>query len=183
MEALNKLVTYIEALDRRQFKFHVLGFFTAIVLLAGLFLYYLAESKNDLIVRLQALNKLATKGCQIIDVHRRLVKDEQHLKQVLEQKRGFVLQAFFEQVCRDLSMTPEAGWAPKEEHISDIFNEIILTAIFKNVTSEKVVKLLNMLNKEEIVYLKGFNLKNNNNRTITISVTIATKRYKSSIES
>ncbi|MBM3892805.1 hypothetical protein FJ365_00190 [Candidatus Dependentiae bacterium] len=182
MEALNKLVAYLETLDRRQFKFHVLGFFTAIVLLAGLFLYYLAESKNDLIVRLQALNKLATKGCHIIDIHRRIVKDEQRLKQVLEQKRGFVLQAFFEQICRDLSMTPEAGWAPKEEHISDVFDEIILTATFKNVTSDKVVKSLNMLNKEEIVYIKDFHAKNNSNKTITISVTIATKRYKSSIE-
>jgi len=79
-------------------------------------------------------------------------------------------------------MTPEAGWAPKEEHISDVFDEIILTATFKNVTSDKVVKSLNMLNKEEIVYIKDFHAKNNSNKTITISVTIATKRYKSSIE-
>jgi hypothetical protein len=182
MEALNKLVAYIEILDRRQFRLHVLGFFTAVVMLAGLFLYYIADSKNDLIIRLQALNKLAIKGCQIIDIHRRLVKDEQHLKQVLEQKRGFSINAFFEQVCRDLSITAEAGWAPREEHVGDMFDEITLTATFKNLTSDKVVKILTMLNKEEIVYLKDFQVKNSNNKTITISVTIATKRYKSSIE-
>ena len=182
MEALNKIVAYIETLDRHQFRLHVLGFFAGIMVFAGMFLYYIAESKNDLIQRLQALNKLAIKGCQIIDTNRRLVKDEQHLKQVLEQKRGFSIQAFFEQVCRDQNLTAEPGWATRPEHVSDIFDEIILTANFKNLTSDKVVKLLDTLNKEEIVYLKELQLKNTSNKTIAISITIATKCYKSSLE-
>jgi hypothetical protein len=182
MEALDKIVAYIEALDKRQFRFHILGFFAGIVLIAGSILSYIASSKMDLINRLQALNKMAIKGCQIIDTHRRLVKDEQHLKLVLEQKRGFSIQAFFEQICREQSLTAEAGWATRSDHVSDIFDEITLTAHFKNLTTEKLVKFLDTLNKEEIVYLKDLQIKNSSNKTIATSITIATKCYKSSLE-
>ncbi len=183
MEALNRIVGYIEALDRHNFRLHVCAFFAGIILVASMLLYYIHSSKHDLISQLQILNKLAVKSCHIIDSNRRLAKDEQRLKNLLEQKRGFSIQAFFEQFCRDQNITAETGWAARPaEHVSDIFDEIILTARFKDLTSNKLVKILDALNKEEIVYLKELQIKTGTSKKIAVSVTMATKCYKSSLE-
>ncbi len=182
MEALNKIVAYIETLDRRHFRLHVLGFFAGVILITSSLLYYLQSNKNSLILRLRALNNLAVKGCHIIANNNSLTKDEQRLKQLLDQKRGFSIQAFFEQFCRDQSLAAEPGWATRPEHVSDIFDEMILSASFKELTSDKLVKLLDALNKEEIVYLKELQIKKSANKKIAVSMTIATKCYKSSLE-
>jgi|688.fasta_scaffold512777_2 hypothetical protein len=182
MEALNKIIAYIETLDRRHFRLHVLGFMVGIVTISAGLLYTIQSKKEALIQRLQVLNNLAIKANEIIATNTSITKDEQRLKELLMQKRGFSIQAFFEQFCREQNVNPEAGWATKQERVSDIFDEIVLTAQFKNLTSDKLVKLLDALNKEEIVYLKDLQIKSTPNKKISVSMTMATKSYKSSLD-
>ncbi|NDD55154.1 hypothetical protein EBZ39_15040 [bacterium] len=181
-ELFNKLVAYVEALEGRDFRLHMAGFLGGLCVVTGLMVYSVQEKKRDLITKLQALNKQTIKAYHIIEDNRRMAKEELRLRQKLDQERDFTINGFFEQFCREQNLTPEIGWEARSEQVNDKFYEVLLSATFKDLTADRLVKALDELNKKDIVYVKECTIKTTNNRKINVGLTIATKRYKSAVE-
>lgn len=178
MEAFNKFAAYIQNLDRKQLQKYILIFLSIIAILSGIEIYYINNQKKDLIGEIKQLNILANKAIKIIEDNKRMSKEEQRLKDIFEKEKDFTIQGYFEQFCKEQEITPERGWDVRTESINEKFDEIALTATIKELTTEKLVKIISALDQKEIVYIKELIIRNENNGKISIEITIATKKYK-----
>lgn len=182
MEFFIKLSAYIQNLNSQQFKKNYLIFLLGVgVLLAGL-IYYLYVQKEQLITRINQMNKLAAQTQNIILDNRKMIKAEQRLKDILDQNKDFGIKGFFEQFCKENNLNPEQGWDTTTEPVNEKFDEIILPASFKGLSSEQLVKILQDLDKKEIVFIKELTIHNEESGKISCDITMATKRYKYILE-
>lgn len=178
MEVLNKLIIYLDALDQREFKIHIIGFLASILGIGCFMVYSIQSSKSELLQKLRTLNTQTVKAYQIIENNREIVKDELRLRQKLDAEKDFSIRSYFEQFYRDQGLTPEGSWETRTESVNEKFDEIFLPVTFKDLTSDRLVKALNELNKKDIVFIKECAIRATNNNKINVSLTIATKRYK-----
>jgi len=111
-----------------------------------------------------------------------MTKEEQRLKDILDKNKDFTMPGFFEQFCREQNIVPEQGWNPLSEPVNDKFDEIILKATFKGLSTEKLVKIIEALDKKEIVYIKQLEIHNEGENKINVDLTLATKKYKTLLE-
>lgn len=182
MEVLKKLAVYIQSLDRKQLQKYTLFFLLAVAMVIGTLTYYLYSTQVSLVKEIYQLHALANKSLKIVEENRKMSKEEQRLRDILEKDRSFTIKGFFEQFCKEQDIVPERGWDSSAQSVNEKFDEIALTATFKGQTTEKLVKILTALDQKEIVYIKELVVRNENNGKITFDITIATKQDKAIIE-
>ena len=178
MDVFKKIVDYLQAMDQKQFRRLMLFFFACVVCIVGLVTYYIQRQKTDLINHIKQLHKLAEKSITIIQDHRKMALEEQRLKAILDKNKDFTMKVFFEQFCREQNLIPEAGWDARTEPVNERFDEVILPATFKNLNTEKLVKILEELDKKELVYIKTMSIRSEEKKQLTANITLATKKYK-----
>ena len=102
------------------------------------------------------------------------------LQKLLEQEKDFDLNVFFEKFCAQFKITPFESWDTTTQSFagSDKFDEVLLNATFKQLTTQQLVTILEELNKNELVYIKELNITNEETKTITVNIIIATKKFK-----
>ena len=169
---------YLDALGQREFKMHVIGFLASVLSIGCFMVYSIQSSKKDLLKKLQALNTQTIKAYKIIENNREIVKDELRLRQKLDMEKDFSIRGYFEQFYRDQGLSPDGNWETRTEPMNEKFDEIVLPVTFKGLTSDQLVKALIELNKKDIVFLKECAIRSTNNNKINVTMTIATKRYK-----
>jgi hypothetical protein len=182
MELLNRLVAQIQVMDHKQLQKYLFVALGVIVCCVVGLIYYLHQYNNDLLIRIKQLRTLSEKAAKIIEENKRMVKEEQRLKELLEANKEFKMQGFFEQFCRDQSITPEVGWDTRSEQVSEKFDEITLPATFKGQTTESLVIILDALEKKEIVYIKDLTIRTESPGKISFDIILATKKYKAFAE-
>lgn len=184
MEALNKIASFIQNLDSKQSQKLIASILGGITLGICIVTYVIQQNKTELIEKIKQLNTLAEKAARVIADNKRMTDEEFRLKDILDKNKDFTIKGFFEQFCRDMGIAPEAGWDTRTETINEKFDEISLPAVFKNQTTEVLVKILDTLDKKEIVYLKELTIKRDKDiqGKISFDITIAAKRYKSLLE-
>jgi len=106
--------------------------------------------------------------------------EEERIKALLDDNKGFSIKTFFETLTLDQKLKPELGWDTEVRSIegNDTFDEIILTATFKKQTTQSLVSLLNVLERSEIVYIKELDIKKEEKKTISFEIILATKKRK-----
>ncbi len=179
MEFLAKIAAYIQNLEHKQFKNYLLMSLLGVACAAGGIVYYIQLKNIELINKFKQVQSLTEKAYKIIADNRAMVKDEKRFKEQLDNNKDFTIQSFFEQFCREQSLTPEPNWNPRSEEVNEKFDEITLPATFKGLTSDKLVQVLDALDKKEIVYIKELTLRKEEASKITCDIIIATKKYKS----
>lgn len=182
MEALNKIAAYVQGLDPRNFQKYLAITLASVALACGLLIFYLNSKNSELITRIKQLRTLSEKSFRIIQENREMVKEELRWKEKLDKEQNFTMQGFFEQFCKEQSITPEQGWNVRTESVSEKFDEISLPATFKDQTTEQLVKILAALEKKEIVYIKELVIRAQSPGKISFDITLATKKYKSLTE-
>jgi len=182
MEALKKFAAYIQNLDTKQSQKFILITLSAVTICVCGLTYFIQEKKDELITKITQLNKLAEKAARIIVDNKKMTEKEFHLKDILDKNKDFTIKGFFEQFTRDLGITAESGWETRSETINEKFDEVTLPAVFKGQTSESLVKFLETLDKNEMVYLKELSIKKEAQGKITFDVVLATKQYKPLLE-
>ncbi len=182
MELLNKLVAQIQDTDPKQLQKYLFISLGAVICFVVGLLYYINQFNSDLIIRIKQLRNLSEKAAKIIQENKRMVKEELRLKDLLEANKDFKIQGFFEQFCRDQSITPEVGWDTRTEQVSEKFDEVTLPATFKNQTTESLVTILDALEKKEIIYIKDVTIRTEAPGKISFDITLATKKYKAFAE-
>ncbi|MCK4650770.1 hypothetical protein KAT08_01215 [Candidatus Babeliales bacterium] len=182
MKVLNQLTDYIQNLKEKDFKKYLTIFLIVTVFLAVGTTYYFYDKNNKLILQIKKLDGLIKQTIKLIKEHKTIKGKEKQLEKLLEKNKDFDIRSFFESFCKEKHITPEPAWdtttIPLE---SDKFDEIELTATLKNLTTQKLVEIIQSLNKKEIIYIKEITITNEKNKTITIDITLAAKKYKKGI--
>jgi hypothetical protein len=182
MDVLNKIATYIQNLDRKQFQRLLLISLLATAMIIGMLTYFVQQQKSDLIAYITQLHTLTDKSFKIIAENKKMAKEEQRLKEILDKNKDFSMKGFFEQFCREQNIVPEQGWDARTESVNEKFDEMVLPATFKGLNTEKLTKIIEALDKKEIVYIKALTIRNDEEKKINAEITLATKKYKTLLE-
>ncbi|MCF7799579.1 hypothetical protein K9L05_01295 [Candidatus Babeliales bacterium] len=182
MRLLTNFAVYIQNLNRKNFEKYLLIFLVFIILLAGISIYYIYNTSTNLVTDIKNLEKTSNDIVQIIDKNEKLDKKADELKKLLDKNENFNVRVFFEQFIKEQNLTPEPNWAntaftlPVEGN--DKFDEVGLTATFKNQTTENLIKVIENLSKNQMIYIKDLIIKNQENKKIEVTMTLAAKKYR-----
>ncbi len=179
MEFLGNAAEYILSLDSRQFMQHIGVFLGFCLLSGGGAVYYIYTLRSGYIEELKQLHVTTVKSRKIISDYEIVQNEEERVRGLLDDNKTFNMKSYFEQFCKQNNINPEFGWDTDSRSIegNDAFDEIILQAQFNNQTTEKLVSVLNNLDKNEIVYTKELEILREE-KTISFTLTIATRKHK-----
>lgn len=180
MKIIYNITTFIENLNKKDFDKYLKITIASLIFLAIAFIYFFYNKNEQLIQQIKKTHNLTLKTVDIVKTFEKMQKEEERLEKLLEIDKDFNIKTFFEQFCSQQNITPEANWeaTTQEFNGSDKFDEVILPVTFKNETTQKLVTILEELNKKEIVYIKELVIKNENNGKIIFDITLATKKLK-----
>ncbi|MFH0898052.1 MAG: hypothetical protein V1855_00550 [bacterium] len=178
MELLTKLAEKIQHLSPKEFQKYFTIFFVAILgAILGLVYYIYAES-TELVASMKKIESLSGKSIALINKFERIQSEEDQIMALIEKNKDFDLREYFETFYKSQGLNPEGGWGTTANVLNPEFDEIELSASFKGQTTEKLVKILQELDKQKIVYVKELRMKADKNKTIIVDITIATLRKK-----
>ena len=179
MEFLVKITNRIQQLNKKEFERYLIGGLAVVVLLMGCLVYFIHAKSNDMLSQIKKLETLANKSVKLLGDYEKIQGEEARLQAILGKQKDFNIQIFFEQFCKEQNIIPISGWRTPTDQINPSFEEIVLPASFKDQTTEKLVKILEEIDKREIVYLKNLTIKTDREtRKIAFDITIATKKSK-----
>jgi len=180
MNFFKKTASYIQNLNKKDFDKYLALFISGLILLIIFIIYYIHTTSNNLIYKINFNKKLSLKTEKIINNYQRLKSEENKLLKLLEKNKDFNIKTYFEQFCSQYQIIPESNWETTTRSFpgNEKFDEISLTATFKNQTTKDLVNLLEAFDKKEIIYVKELSITSEQDKTITINITIATKKYK-----
>lgn len=172
---------YLQNFNKKNFDRYLILFLSGILVSTSFITYYVYSQSASLVIDLKKLEELVNKTTHIISENEKLQQKETQLQQRLEQYKEFDIRTSFEKFYIEQKLNPEPDWGgnvvqqPLEGN--EKFDEVVLSATFKNLTTQTLVNLLSALDKQEIIYIKALTIKNESNKNITINITLATKKY------
>lgn len=178
MEFLIKISNFIQHLEKKQLQKYIIAVLGCTSVIVMILMYYVYSQSAFLVNDMKRIERAAQKSAQLILTAEKLKKQEDHILNILDKYKDFDLQKEFEQFCKEQGCSPEPGWGSSPEPINSKFDEEVLTATFKNQTTEKMVTYLEALEKKEIMYIKGLLVKSEKDKKITFDISIATKKLR-----
>lgn len=180
MAALDQIIITLTSLDRKKFNLYLGIFLGVTALMAGGVIYWLHQKRSAQIKELTTLHEQTQKIDRIVENSEHVQAEEERVQNLLEENKGFSIKTYFEQFCSEHNVTAEQGWDTESRSLegNEAFDEVILSATFKNQTTQSLVTILTSLNYNEIVYIKELEVKNEGSRKISFTLTIATKKRK-----
>lgn len=178
MELLNKTTAFIQNLNQALFQRYLIILLASVGVLALGITYYTYTSSAELVDQIKRIGTLSTKSAEIIAQEASLQQEQKRLLEIFDKEKDFNIKIYFEQFCKEQVITPELGWGDSIIEINDKISEIILRATFKGQNTEKLVRVLDALNKKEIIYVKEVTVRNEPSNRISFDLKFATIRYK-----
>jgi hypothetical protein len=178
LEKLAKQIKITKEKDLRKYLFLIIA---CIFTITAVITYIIYNKNVELVTKMKSLDRLILKTNRILADNNAIEKKEQSIKKLIQYNKNFDIREYFEQFCKDQKIKiPLEDWDSKIQPVegSDEFNEVILEAKFKNQTTEKLIHIIQELNKKQIVYIKALELENTGKKTININVTLAAKRLR-----
>jgi len=181
MEIFDKILFHLQDVSKKQFERYILYFLLGVVIVICGMIYFMCEKKDSLRLSINRLYTLSDQVSDIVEKNKKIMAAELKIKNALEKKRDFTIKGFFESFCKEQNINPDPGWDTRTEAINDRFDEVVLPAEFKGYTMERLVQLLGVLDKEEIVYVKEVIIKADRDKKINFTLTLATNQLKSQL--
>jgi hypothetical protein len=181
MEFIVNFINYLQSLSKKQIQQYFIVFVAGTLVLSGGMIYFIYSKSNDLFYEIKKQESLANKATVILEDNQKMEIEEKRVQAIIDQDRDFNIKSYFEGFCQTQGL-PNQGWSDANiEELNDKFDEISLTASFKDLSTEKLVHILEEFNKKEIIYIKSLNVKQEPDKKISFSITIATKSPKRGI--
>ncbi len=146
---------------------------------------FLVHNKStDLVEQFRKIEKLSRDAVPLFQDYEKIQRDEKRIQDQLEKYQGEDIKSFFELFCKNLGVTPQPGWDANPADINQKFEEITVKATFKGQTTQKLVEILDAIQKEaisknKILYTKNVDIKHDQSKNqIAFDLTIATVRMK-----
>ncbi len=181
MEIILSFINYLQSLTKKQIQQYFIVFLIGVGgSILGL-IYFVHSKSEGLLQEIKRLESLANKATDILEENQKMEIEEQRIQTMLDADRTFNIKSYFEGFCQAHGL-PSQGWgSTRTQELSEKFDEEYLTASFKDQTTEKLVSILEDFYKKEIIYIKSLNVKQEPDKKISFTITIATKTLKSGI--
>jgi hypothetical protein len=183
MRYLDQIVTYITQLSAKDFQKQLIIVISVITISIVGIMYYVYQQGSARVRQIKQLGQLTQKVATVLADNARIQKEEDRIQELLVKNKDFNIKSYFEQFCREHNVVPEPNWDTTINPIegNEKFEEVILPATFKNQNTKKLVGLLDVLDKNDIVYLQELAI-NKEKQLINVDLTIATKRLRRVLE-
>lgn len=179
MKLFEKIISYLQGLTKKESERLLVIVLATTALVMGGIIYFIYQTSDSLVASIKRLEKLANKATIVLHDYEKIQSEENRVISMLERQKDFNIKIYFEQFCKEQNITPATEWDTYTESINPKFDEIRLSASFKDQTTQKLVKILEELDKREIIYIKNLSMKTEKEKQrIAFDITIATKKSK-----
>jgi hypothetical protein len=176
-EQIQSLALHIQKLSRKDLERYIIGTVSTTAIILFAIIYYTYTTSSELVIRIDGVKNLGQKSAVLMQKYEKIQEEEIRLENLLEKYKDFNIKIYFEQFCKEQGLMPDPNWDTSVEVVKEKFEEVTLAAAFKGQTTQKLVKILEALEKNEIIYIKMLDIKTEkNSKTISFDITLATKR-------
>ena len=176
-EQIQSLALHIQKLSKKDLDRYVIATVAGVGILLMAMIYYIYTTSSELVTRIEQVKSLGQKSSVLTQKYEKIQEEEIRLQALLEKYKDFNIKIYFEQFCKEQGLVPDPTWDTSVETVKEKFEEVTLPATFKGQTTQKLVKILEALQKNEIIYIKMLDIKTEkNSKTISFDITLATKR-------
>lgn len=180
---IKKVSSYLQSLTKRQFLIYILGFLSAIFVIAIATIYFFFSYSHDLEFQIKKTALLSQRSQAIIAEHERLVAEKKKLQELFAKDKEFSdIKVYFEQFYKQQGLTPVKGWDTTAREVSSDYTEVLLNATFKGLSMQKIVTMLDAFQKKEVVYVKGLTIRSEGSKQVSADILLATAQQKQSAE-
>ena len=149
-------------------------------------LYFIQSKSSQFVSGIRQARTFASKTDALISDYNAITQEEDNLAELLSKKTDYSnLKSYFERFCQTNKITPESGWAEttevKEISGSDRFEEESLRAQIKNIKMQELILYIDAIEKDELINLKELDVEKTD-KTLSVKMTIAAKRFKRTVE-
>lgn len=184
MKFLTTIQTYIDNLDKKEFRNYLLIFFSVLILLLGLILFQYHRSVNSLKSRMTTINKTRSKVRDLVTRYELVKKQQVEVNAILAKEKDFKINQYFEQLLSKLHLTSYKTQDVEtvSEEVLDGYTEWTLYAQLNGINTRQMAELLHAIELEERLYTKALEIEQApQGRTINIKLTIATLEPKAEV--
>ena len=179
MEFFIKIITSLQRLSKKEIERLIMIALASTAFLMGTLIYFIYKKSSSFVVSIKKIETIANKAVTLMHDYEKIQKEEDRITDILEKQKEFKLRTYFEQFCKEQNISPTPGWDTQEAIINPKFDEITLQAEFKDQTTQKLIKILEELDKREIIYIKELKIKTEKEKQrISFEIIIATKKSK-----
>lgn len=188
LKQINDLISYVESLSKKQFERLFIIAVASLIFLISLISFFIYRTSSKILVEINNLQNLTKKAATVKQKYLEIQQERNRVLDLLEKEKDFEIKSFFEKFCMDHKLKPESDWATPTNAIegNDMLEEISLRAIFRNQTMESLLKFLEDLSKNPMVYVKNLRISKETSsgakKTISFEITIATLKSRAGIE-
>ncbi len=176
-------MSFLQELSKKEFERYLIIFLALILVLALGIVYYISSRSATYVEQIISLQRLSDKTAYVLAENDQLLQEQQRIQSLFEQEKDFDIKVYFEQFCKQQSITAEAGWNATSSDIGDKFTETVLQVTFKGQSMQKIIEIIDALDKKETTYLKEVTIRSEPNQKITTELRIGTVRPKKGIGS
>ena len=169
---------FIHSLEEQQYTRHLLIVLAALGLFIGGGVYLIYNTCDNLHTEITKLQNSKKKARKLLIDFADIDTEETRLRSVLGNYANFNLKIYFEQFCKEYGFSAVPNWDTTTTAINPQIDEIALSATFKELTTESLVRMLQGFDKTEIVYVKNLRVKNEKDKKISCEITLATVKTK-----
>jgi len=183
MNKITELTSYVQNLSKKEFQQYVLGAVAAVAIVSLGTTYYVYNASSSLVQEIRRINMQTNKIKMLTAQNGKLVQEEDGIKKILEKDPEFSMSSYFEKFYTKHKIKPEQNWKPEERDVIEgseagiRYQEIVLRAMFKKQTMEKLVTILQDIYAEERIYVKEVEIIAEGSQ-INFELMLATKEYK-----
>jgi hypothetical protein len=184
LSIVTQVVTFFNQCNQRERMRAIMFIIAGVCCVLGGIVGYIQIASEDLITQINQLQRLRIANNKILTRYAALQDKELAFNAQMQERKDFSIKTYFERFIKEHNITAEGNWAETEKRAipgNDLFEEEILKASFKNMTTEKIVGILGDFEKDNFVDVKEASLKLEGS-TVTLDLVLAAKRFKKMIE-
>lgn len=177
IEHIQSFALHVQKLSKKDLDRYIIATVASVGLLLIGMIYYIYTTSSELVTRIEQVKALGQKSSVLMQKYGKIQEEEIRLQNLLEKYKDFNIKIYFEQFCKEQGLVPDPNWDTSVETVKEKFEEVTLAATFKGQTTQKLVKILEALERNEIIYIKMLDIKTEkSSKTISFDITLATKR-------
>lgn len=178
MDIVIKFAIYLSNLTKNQFRKFVLMVIGAAFLIIFGMIYFINQKSIEYLNQIKLFENLSNKAVSILDENKKMEDEALRIQAILDHNKEFNIKSYFEAFCKENNLTPNQGWDTQTNELNEKFDEILLSTSFKGLTTEKIVAIVEEFYKKEIIYIKSMNIRQEDEKKVSLEITIATKAVK-----
>lgn len=184
MKIIETIAIYLKKTNKKDFEKMIFMFVFSLGIISFLSIYIIYNESSNIVRRIKKLEKLVNRSNYVISENKIIEIEKKRLMEILNRNKDFSINSFFEQFCQQHGISAQPNWSPITIPVegNDKFEEIVLTSVFKNQTTENLIKIVEALDKNEMVYIKDLTIRKSENNKINYQITMATIKTKRFLE-